>query len=289
MHHRDATEYTAPAVSTLLLATERTRIDAAAHGVYTAVHRTSITEVLDDLRHQRAAAVMLSLGRYDVESHPTVARMVREFPGIPTIAVLSNMDEDAAHHALQLGQCGVRTVIDTCRAHGWQELRMLLQAQHHKDIRRRALAAVEREIGIFHNDGHRFFEILFQRSSAVTTTRQMARTLGVKANSLMSRFFRLQLPSPKRYLSLTRLLVAAQLFENPGFSIANVANELDYSSPQSFGRHVRTYLNLTARQFRDTYDSDGMLEVFLDQLIRPYGAVLATLSPTGVHGRRNSP
>ena len=285
MRESDLEEFATPAVSTLLLATERTRIDAAGHGVYTAVHRTSITEIFEDLRHQRAAAVMLSLSRYDAETHPTVARMVREFPSVPTIAVLSNMDEQAAHHALQLGQCGVRTVIDTRRAHGWQELRTLLQAQRHKDIRRRALAAVEREVGIFHDDGHLFFETLFQRSTTATTTRQVARTLGVKASSLMSRFFRLQLPSPKRYLSFTRLMIAAQLFENPGLSIANVANELDYSSPQSFGRHVRTYLNLTARQFRDTYDSDGMLEVFLTQLIRPYRSSLATLSPTGLHVR----
>ena len=283
MREPSTEEFATPTVSTLLLATERTRIDAAGHGVYTAVHRTSIMEIFDDLRHQRAAAVMLSLGRYDAETHPTVARMVREFPSIPTIAVLSSMDEQAAHHALQLGQCGVRTVIDTRRAHGWQELRTLLQAQRHKDIRRRALAAVEREVGTFHDDGYLFFETLFQRSTTATTTRQVARTLGVKASSLMSRFFRLQLPSPKRYLSFTRLMVAAQLFENPGFSIAYVANELDYSSPQSFGRHVRTYLNLTARQFRDTYDSDGMLEVFLNQLIRPYRSLLAALSPTGRH------
>lgn len=286
MHDSDHADASTPAVSTLLLATERTRIDAAGHGMYTAVHRTSIKEIVDDLRHQRAAAVMLSLGRYDADTHPTVARMVREFPSIPTVAVLSSMDDQAAQHALQLGQCGVRTVIDTRRAQGWQELRTLLQAQRHKDIRRRALAAVEREVGIFHDDGHLFFETLFLRSTAVTTTRQIARTLGVKASSLMSRFFRLRLPSPKRYLSFTRLMIAAQLFENPGLSIANVANDLDYSSPQSFGRHVRTYLDLTARQFRDTYDSDGMLEVFLDQLIRPYRSVLATLSPTGLRPRQ---
>ena len=43
-----------------------------------------------------------------------------------------------------------------------------------------------------------------------------------------------------------RLVRAARLFENPGFSVANVANHLDYSSPQSFGRHVRTIMRLTA-------------------------------------------
>ena len=41
----------------------------------------------------------------------------------------------------------------------------------------------------------------------------------------MSRFFRANLPAPKRYLALARLVRAAHLFENHGFSIANVSNQ----------------------------------------------------------------
>ena len=58
---------------------------------------------------------------------------------------------------------------------------------------------------------------------------------------------------------MARLTHAAQVFENPGLSVANVANHLEYSSPQSFGRHVRTLLSMTALQFRQRYDGEGML------------------------------
>jgi AraC-like DNA-binding protein len=95
----------------------------------------------------------------------------------------------------------------------------------------------------------------------------------------MSRFFRAGLPAPKRYLAMARLVRAAHLFENHGFSVANVANHLEYSSPQSFGRHVRTLLHVTAVEFRDRYDGAGMLDRFREELVIPHVAALRRLSP----------
>ncbi|MEO7966516.1 MAG: helix-turn-helix domain-containing protein, partial [Gemmatimonadaceae bacterium] len=86
-------------------------------------------------------------------------------------------------------------------------------------------------------------------------------------STLMSRFFRAGLPPAKRFLSLARLTYAARLFENPGISIANVANQLDYSSPQSFSRHVRMLMGFTAANFRERYDGEGMLQFLRDELV----------------------
>jgi AraC-like DNA-binding protein len=98
----------------------------------------------------------------------------------------------------------------------------------------------------------------------------------------MSRFFRADLPAPKRYLAMARLVRAAQLFENPGLSIANVANRLDYSSPQSFGRHVRGLIQLTAVEFRQKYDGEGMLQRFRQDLIIPYLSQLRDFAPLSI-------
>src|SRR6185295_538701 len=97
--------------------------------------------------------------------------------------------------------------------------------------------------------------------------------------TMMSRFFRASLPAPKRYLAMARLVRAAHLFENRGFSVANVANHLEYSSPQSFGRHIRAMLQVTAQQFRDRYDGDGMLNRFREELVLPHLARLRRLTP----------
>jgi AraC-like DNA-binding protein len=97
----------------------------------------------------------------------------------------------------------------------------------------------------------------------------------------MSRFFRLRLPPPKRYLALARLTRAARLLENAGCTLTSVAHHLDYSSAQSFGRHVRTLLGVTAAEFRRRHDGESVLRHFRDELVTPYRETLLTFSPLG--------
>ena len=81
---------------------------------------------------------------------------------------------------------------------------------------------------------------------------------------------------------MARLVCAARLFENPGLSVTLVANELDYSSPQAFGRHLRAMLQLTALEFRERYDGEGMLQRFRDELILPHLVRLRSFDPLGL-------
>jgi AraC-like DNA-binding protein len=129
------------------------------------------------------------------------------------------------------------------------------------------------------DDCWHFFETIFTCSSRIGNVRTLARLLGVLPSTMMSRFFRAGVPAPKRYLAMARLVRAARLFENSGFSVANVANHLDYSSPQSFGRHVRTLLHITAGDFRHQYDGTSMLQRFRSELVLPYVEALRTLRP----------
>jgi AraC-like DNA-binding protein len=78
---------------------------------------------------------------------------------------------------------------------------------------------------------------------------------------------------------MARLVCAARVFENPGLSLAVVANELDYSSPQAFGRHVQGLLGISAGQFRERYDGEGMLQHFRDELVLPFASSLRAFDP----------
>lgn len=95
----------------------------------------------------------------------------------------------------------------------------------------------------------------------------------------MSRFYRANLPSPKRYIDLGRLVRAARLLENNGLSVTNVARQLDYSSPQAFSRHVRCVLGLSPVQLRQQYDGESMLQRFREELILPYLPTLRCFRP----------
>jgi AraC-like DNA-binding protein len=168
-------------------------------------------------------------------------------------------------------------------AAGWQTLRNILASQGSGDLQRSALAQIALDLPGVSKDCWRFFELLFDSSPKISTVRQLARHLNILPSTLMSRFFRAKLPAPKRYLSLARLIRAARLFENPGLSVARVANHLDYSSPQSFGRHVRTIMKMSPVKFRSTYDGQGMLQLFRTDLILPYANVLCTFRPSAAY------
>jgi AraC-like DNA-binding protein len=270
-------------VSTILTPLERSRVDAAAQGLCDPLHRESLEEVLSDLRQQKANLVLISVTRYGSQSSARVAAMVREFPRVPTIALLTETQNSTPHATLALGQLGIRTLVDARMPAGWQTLRNLLVSQGSNDLQRSALAQISLDLPGVSQDCWRFFELLFGLSPKISTVRHLARHLNILPSTLMSRFFRAKLPAPKRYLSLARLIRAARLFENPGLSIARVANHLDYSSPQSFGRHVRTVMKMSPVRFRTGYDGQGMLQFFRTELVLPYVDVLCVFRPAAAY------
>ena len=270
-------------VSTILTPGERQRVDAAGEGLYAALHRESFDEVLADLRERRAGAVLISIARYGLQSSARMAAMVREFPRVPAMALLTENQYSTPQDLLSLGQLGIRILIDARQPSGWQTLREILVAERSNDLQRTALGQLSSDLAGAPADCWRFFELLFSSSPQIQNVRQMAKQLNILPSTLMSRFFRAKLPPPKRYLTLARLIRAAKLFENPGLSIASVANYLDYSSPQSFGRHVRTVMNMSPVLFRETYDGSGMLQYFRTELVLPYVDVLCSFRPASAY------
>ena len=276
-------------VLTVLDPDERARVDAAGAGLYRAVHCESVADVLEDLKRRRVSAVLLSVVRCARDGEHRTAALVREFPSVPTVALLGNTPT-SAEALMRLGNAGVTRLVDVRLPSGWSRLRQLLASHAPREVDQMALEAIRAELGGGTPDCWVFFEALFTASDRVGTIRELALRAGVLPSTLMSRFFRANLPAPKRYLSFARLLRAARLFENTGHSIADVANALEYSSPQSFGRHVHTLLGLTAGEFRAQYGSAQMLERLLDDLVRPYRPQLRALRPLVVRpGMRRMP
>lgn len=263
----------------MLTPSERTRVDAAGEGTYHALHRDCVEDVLRDLKTNRAGAVLVSVARCDPVARAGVEMMVREFPRVTTVALLSHVEPGTPRTVLLLGQSGITKLVDVREPAGWRELRTLLIGSQIDSMQRRALSQLAVDLTGATTDCWRFFEALFTAPAQVSTVRALADHLAVLPSTLMSRFYRAALPAPKRYLSVARLVRAARLFENPGFSVANIANHLDYSSPQSFGRHVRSILGLTAVQFRRQYDGAAMLHHFRETLVLPYLEELRRLKP----------
>ncbi len=239
-------------VCTVLPAPERPRIDAVGDGCFDTLHAESLREALHVARTRRVDAVVISVHRCHGEQLPAVARLVREFPTIPAVALVSRHDREASETLLRLGATGVRTAVDCTHPDGWRRLRDLV--------------------------GHPASPVA-ARVLARLVPRGLARHLRVRPSTLMSRFHRAALPSPKSYLAAMRLLHAAYLFQNPGLSVSDVAYRMDYSSPQSFGRHLKAVLGVTAGEFRRRFPFDVALARYVDLLVTPYREALRAFHP----------
>lgn len=265
-------------VATVLEPAVRTRLDAAVHGSFATVHVETLPDVIRAVRERPVHAVLLSPHVVQREQLRDVDELVRGFPGIPTVAVVTTHDPASSERLLELGACGVRQMVDLSVREGWQRLRDLV-AEPVSPIAALILGAVMPAVGDVPPDCRRFLELLARRSPRLTSVRSLARRFRVRPSTFMSRFFRAGLPSPKRYLAATRLIHAAALLEVDRLSIADVAYRLDYSSPQSFGRHVRAVAGMTAGEFRRRYTVATAVADYVMRLIVPFRAALRTFHP----------
>lgn len=263
------TDQNTPPISTLLTPDERSSVDAAGQGLCEPLHRDSIDEVIRDVRERRATAVVVSVARC-VRETMNVEGLMRDFPRIPAIALLSITDPATPHAVLTLGRSGVQQLIDVRASDGWRALRKAIADASPVEVTRLALDALAIDLGSATVPCWLFFDLLFSATPPITSVGAFADRLDLTAIALASRLYRLRLPPARSYLSLARLTRAARLLENPGLSIANVANTMEFSSPQAFGRHLGVMLDLTASAFRRTYDGESMLELFRQTLVIPY-------------------
>jgi AraC-like DNA-binding protein len=267
-------------VTTVVLPGERPRLEAAGQGCFVSLHRDSLDDATRDVRRGTAHAVFLSVHRCDDADLPRVARFVREFPDIPAVALISRADQAAPDRVLRLGASGIRTVVDLSSAGGFQRLRDVLREPASPAVAT-IMAALAPDLDGVPPDCRAFFELVVRRASAHVTVTDLATELRLVPSTFMARFCRACLPSPKTYYAHARLLHAAWLMRSEGFSLSDVAYRLEYSSPQSFGRHLRHMLGMTAGEFRRRLPFPVALARYRRTLVTPYRDRLLAFHPLG--------
>jgi len=258
-----------PTVAAVVAPAERPSLDAASIGCFAVLHRNSIPEALSAVRERPVDAVLLSVQHCAGERDEAVDHLVRDFPGVPTVALITRHDPGVAQTLLRLGATGVREAVDVTAPSGWSRLRQLVAEPATKGAAR-IMAPVFSALPTLPPDARIFLELLIREAPSTPVVRGLARRLGLKPSTLMSRFARAGLPSPKAYLAAVRFLYASQYFEGGGRSVADVAYRLECSSPQSFGRSMRGILGITPGEFRRRFSFAAALERFIGQLIEPY-------------------
>ncbi len=268
-------------VATVLEPAERERVAAAGSGCFEALHGDSLDDAIRCVRYRGAEALFLSVHRCAEADLPRVAQFVHEFPTVPAFALISRGGDRRTHQrVLHLGASGVRAVVDVSVPGGWQQLRDALREPVSPAVAAIRLG-LEADLRGVPPDCQLFFDLVARRAPSTPTIGALLRALKVVPNSIVSRFVRAQLPSPRTYLVHMRLLHCAWLFGSEGLGVTDVAHRLEYSSPQAFGRHVRVLLGITPLEYRRRYPFPVAVEFFRATLLTPYRVRLLTFHPFG--------
>lgn len=267
-----------PTIAAVLDPQERLRVDAAGNGAFALVHAESVRSAIRVVRERPVDAVLVSVRRCSGEAPALLEQFTRAFPSVPTIALMTGRTPHDAEALLRLGATGVRQVVDASEAAGWRRLREVL-ATPPAGRAQAILKPVYDTLGPIGSGSRRFWEELVRTAPGTTTVATLAERLAVVPSTLVSRFVRVGLPSPKDHLVAVRLCYAAKLFDEGDLTIGDVAYRLEYASPQSFGRHLRGVLGITPSEFRSRFPFGMVLDRFLDRIVRPHLATWRRFKP----------
>ena len=187
-------------VTTWLTTRERQQVEAANCGCLRFVHREAATALGPDLAGGKADAALVSVALLDRDTHGSVAALTRGFPAHLVAALVSEADDEAhvVPATLKLGRIGVGSVLDVRTPAGWSDFRRTFDPRRQRDgFMRTALASVLADVG-GQQAGEgcvRFFCEVF--SLHTRSAKRLAAQLGVHPSTLMSRFYRAGVPSPK--------------------------------------------------------------------------------------------
>jgi len=265
-----------PTVVTLIEQPLRIKFDAATSPAFESVHATSVAEAISAVREHTPSALVISASAARSESITSLATLLAKSPGVTPVAILAGVKPDDC--LLTLGSCGLRHLVDVSDQDGWGRLRSLAQNPGNgtsSAITSAVMTALEEST----IDAQRLFGVIVRAAPTLSTVRELAGRMRIHHSTLTSRFWRAGLPTPKKYLAMIRLVYASAFLESPSSSIADVAYQLHYSSPQSFGRNVRTLLRVTATEFRTHHCFAATIDHFVGTLLTPYRDVFKHFHP----------
>lgn len=266
-------------VVTVVNASMQSRLNLALGEVARPVHLASIAAALTVVRERPIRAVLLGQESMTAGSAIAVGKLAVTCGGT-LIAVVGGWTPNLSDTLLAFGRYGVRDAVDVSSRDGLSRLRDLI-ARSEWELANRVGRALAPSLQDASEEMRFFVNYLVRRAPFVGSARTLAAGLRVSQSSLNSRFFRAGLPSPKQYLAYIRLLFAAALLEQPMISAAQTARRLNYSSPQSFMRHMRTQLGVSAGEFRQQYTFEALAHHVAFHTLSQHGATIRWFRPLG--------
>lgn len=185
-------------------------------------------------------------------------RLKRRFPRMTTIAYVGASPE-RSHDLFDAGRAGVDALVIADQDDAPTRLSEIVERAKARSVAARLRTALA-DVRPTARDA---VLVSVTRAHEHLTTTSLAETLSVSRRVLAKYLERAGLPSPQRLLTWGRLVVAADLLEEPSRSADRVALALHFPSGSAFRNTCQRYLHLTPSEMRARGGADFVIEALL--------------------------
>jgi AraC-like DNA-binding protein len=204
------------------------------------------------------------LGSRRGEPSQELRRLLAELPSAAVVAVLPG-GPTATLSAHTLGLWGVCQILDSELERTPESLRDRLQRARGRSLRGLLLRGVHVRTT---PRGRALLEAALEVAPSGGGPGELAAHLGVSRPTLLRRCRAARLPPPRRLLQWLRLLTAAEMLDDPGRRVMDVAIACGYSTDASLRRGMRRLAGASPVQLRARGAFDTVARAFLRELNR---------------------
>ncbi len=201
---------------------------------------------------------VLDLFAFGAMSLEPLRRLKRRFPRLTTIAYVAASPE-RVHDLFDAGRAGVDALV--LAEHDDDPSRLMEIVERAKA--RSVAARLRRALGEIRPTARDAVLVSVTRAHEHLTSTSLAETLSVSRRVLAKHLEHAGLPSPQRLLTWGRLVVAADLLENPSRSADRVAHALHFPSGSAFRNACQRYLRLTPSELRSRGGADHVIAALI--------------------------
>lgn len=262
--------------------------DAALRGrIGKAIARTHTVSIVEDwcdlrgaLRDDALDALVVVdpyLGRAVADGpSPELRALLLDFPSVPVVAVPESR-EGFFHDLRTLGAWGVTEVISPDEASSSFAITQILLSARGRPLQR--LLATE-IAALLPPPALPLLHAAVDVACAGGNARDLARTLYFSRRSILRRYRQAGLPAPRRLLAWLRVLLAAEMLDDAGRRVADIAHACGYSSDNALRTALQQFVGEAPTALRRT----GAFPLAADRFLGELHALRMTVATEEVRG-----
>jgi AraC-like DNA-binding protein len=253
----------------------RQRLRQALAGAYDLSFASSWSELDHLIRRKANEVIVVDPVQPDEVQVAAVERLRAYYPSLPVVLYMP-FGPKLADALLRLGSIGVHRAVFFDHGDTANELRQAVDEAVESSVPEVILGRILEGLAIDDNEIKEAFRVALRNVDNVRSALEWSRFLDLPHRSFYRTFRAYGLPSPKTCLLWLRLMYAARLLEDPGYSPYDVVHRLGYSAPSNFWRHVQDTLGLRASELRYSATFETLLRRFLSDQLRARTATEAS-------------